>query len=287
MEDTKKLIEKYKRELMELSKSAPQSARESRPAEEKPVKTPQIIGYVTEESSEFPAVFDRFITEAVENDEVETVKSRDPDYLNMPNGTDIPDEEPNSSNANDVIDVPEDLLNDKYRESPDNEDNPKKANPEDNMAQGTGESISNFAVPEYSNLSEFESNNRGVGTLEFKVFAAREALPIENAAIAVTARINGKDHEMYNTLTDNSGETKAQPLPAPSKELSQQADNNIQPFSLYDATVEKKGFAKVILRDIPIFDGVQSIQRVAMIPEEELAGADSPREKITEVRDAK
>ena len=315
MEDTKKLIEKYKRELMELSRNAPSSAQSGRPAdtrpaetrsaesrpetnraeagspteerpsdnrsassspaEEKPVKTPKVIGYVTEESSDFPSVFDRIITEAVENNEVETVRTEDPDYLNMPNGTDIPDDEQDGHNNSQ--DMPRELP----RNSHDNSDRP---NPEDNMDQGTGESIASFPVSEYSNLSEFEARNNCVGTLQFWVFTASEALPIENARIVVTSRINGRDHEMYSALTDSSGETGAQTLPAPSKDLSQSSENSVQPFSLYNASVEKEGYAKVLLRDIPIFDGVQSIQRVAMIPEIEFTEANRPNEEITEVR---
>ena len=292
MDDTKKLIEKYKRELMELSKNAAPSVRatrladdhtaenrpteaavsDGRPAAEKPVKQPKVIGYVTEESSDFHSVFDRFITEAAENNEIETVRTEDPDYLNMPNGTDIPDDEPNNTQ-----DMPRELP----RNSHDNSDRP---NPEDNMDQGTGESIGSFPVSEYSTVSEFEARNNCVGTLQFWVFTASEALPIENAKIVVTARINGRNHEMYSALTDSSGETGAQSLPAPSKNLSQSSENNVQPFALYDASVEKDGYAKVILRDIPIFDGVQSIQRVAMIPEVEFTAANSPNEEVTEVQ---
>ena len=294
MEDTKKLIEKYKRELMELSKNSSPSAQASRssdnrpteerasdnrPAEEKPAKAPKVIGYVTEESSDFPSMFDKIINEAVENNEVETVetvRTEDPDYLNMPNGTDVPDE---SGEFNNTQDMPKELP----RNSHDNSDRP---NPEDNMDQGTGESIASFPVSEYSTVFEFEARNNCVGTLQFWIFTAREALPIENAAIVVTTRINGRDHEMYSALTDSSGETGAQTLPAPSKDLSQSSENSVQPFALYDASVEKEGYAKVLLRDIPIFDSVQSIQRVAMIPEVEFTAANSPNEEITEVRDA-
>ena len=305
MEDTKKLIEKYKRELMEMSRGTPQTAQASRPAEnrpaetrptaerpvdnrtsdnrsaversakEKPEKTPKVIGYVTEENSDFHSVFDKFITEAVENSEIETVRTEDPDYLNMPNGTDVPDNEPDA--PDNTQDMPRELPRNSH-------DNSGRPNPEDNMDQGTGESIGSFPVSEYSTVSEFEARNNCVGTLQFWVFTASEALPIENAKIVVTSRINGRNHEMYSAITDSSGETGAQTLPAPSKNLSQSSENNVQPFALYDASVEKEGYAKVILRDIPIFDGVQSIQRVAMIPEVEFTAANSPDEEVTEVQ---
>lgn len=301
MEDTKKLIEKYKRELMELSKAAPRSANASGSAPAEPVslhvpeaaetRAPRVIGYVTEESGEFPAVFDKFITEAVENNDIETVRSapmndsadRFPEFPEV-SDEDMSEEEPPAA-------PPPDLLDD-YTPPEASEEpvaaagsSPAPERPDlDEMARGTGESISNFPVPEYATIEEFEAGNRGGGSLEFRVFAAREAMPIENAYVTVSTRINGEDREMFNARTNSSGETGTRILPAPSRELSQQADNAVQPFALYDATVEKDGYVKVILRDIPIFDGIQSIQSVAMIPELQ---SQNETEEITEVNDAK
>ncbi|MDE6727490.1 MAG: hypothetical protein K2J80_06070 [Oscillospiraceae bacterium] len=307
MDDTKKLIEKYKRELMELSKTAPQAAKQTAPqaaeqtapksapekkaVEEKPVKAPKVIGYVTEESGEFPPVFDRLITEAVENNEVEKVRVEGPSGY-----PDIDSEPGNDASGGDFMDFPDELSIDNT-DDPNDRDNERNMNepetdnatarPEDNMDQGTGESISNFPVSRYSTVEAFEAGNTGGGSLVFMVFTASSALPVDGAEISVTTRIDGTNHKMFDTITNNSGETAAQTLPAPSKELSQHAENDVQPFSLYDATVSKEGFAKTFLRDIPIFDGVQSIQRVAMIPElSELSNGSSPIEKITEVRNA-
>ncbi len=48
--------------------------------------------------------------------------------------------------------------------------------------------------------------------------------------------------------------------------------------------MNKNGFAEVILRDIPVFDGVQSIQRVAMVP---VPSEEEVTEEITEVENAR
>lgn len=307
MEDTKKLIEKYKRELMEMSRTAPQPVRSDSPAPEEkpqPVKTPKIIGYVTEESSEFSSVFDRFITDAVENNEIETVRDDTPradeqndmfdaeeeiivprqDLFDFESGDteeDAPSPERNAPLSEEAVPRPE-------ADAPNIEDMRSRTadSPEQtDMSQGSGESISNFPVSEYSSVEEFEANNTGAGSLEFRVFAANMALPIEGADIIVTTRIDGGNHPMFKTVTNNSGETGLFTLPAPSKELSQTASNKVQPYSLYDAVVNKDGYTNVIIRAIPIFDGVQSIQRVAMLPEAENNG--SPAEEITEVPNAK
>lgn len=233
MDDTKSLIEKYKRELMELGKSAPKPAPEP--------KKPQVIGYVSEESGEFPAVFDRIIAEAVANGDRRDSAEGYPD-----------------------IDAPEDEI----AFSPGRGNEGETTRPEDDQNQGTGETISNFPVSSYSTYEEFEAANTGGGSLLFMVFTASEALPVEGAAVTVSTRIDGEQREMFGAVTNQSGETPAATLPAPSKSLSQDEDNEVQPFSLYDATISKDGYTKVILRDIPVFDGVRSIQRVAMIPAE-------------------
>lgn len=307
MDDTKKLIEKYKRELMELSKSAPKSEKPTqaasaattakptpalREAEEKPAaKSPKVIGYVSEESGEFPAVFDRIIAEAVENNEVEMGRRDSPEGYPDIDSVSAEDEvafsagrEPENRTG-----APAGALADSPVGAPENSNPESMGRPEDNMNQGTGESISNFPVSTYSTYEEFEAANTGGGSLVFMVFTASDALPVKGAAITVTTRIDGELHKMFEAVTDQSGETEAMTLPAPSKELSQDFDNEIQPFSLYDATVSKDGFTKVILRDIPVFDGVRSIQRVAMIPElsDNERNTNRPAEEISEVQNAK
>lgn len=298
MDDTKKLIEKYKRELMELSRTAPKPASEA----SEPAKTPKIIGYVTEESSEFPAVFDRYITEAVENNDIETISTETSEAVETAGKTnkkaadvieinESPQGSNNAENGMDVENEPDSVV--EFAEELAEGDRPSDRSMERGtaegdrssdrpMVRGTGETISNFPVANYENMAEFEARNTGGGMLEFRVFTASEALPVEGAKITVSVRIDSSDHVLYTAMTDQSGETAMTVLPAPSKELSQNSENRVQPFSLYDATVEKEGFAKVLLRDIPIFDGVRSIQRVAMIPEENANAA----EEITEVANA-
>ena len=157
------------------------------------------------------------------------------------------------------------------------------ANPTDEeLARGSRGTPTEYPEPEYESYEQFTERNIGRGTIMFRVYTAREALPIKGAQCALSKRIAGSRHEITTMLTDESGQTPPQTLPAPSKELSQHVENNVQPFALYDATVKKDGYADVILKDIPVFDGVQSIQRVAMVPDAD----DGESEIITEVPNA-
>ena len=142
-----------------------------------------------------------------------------------------------------------------------------KNNPADVMQQnGSQAEPGNFTETIYNSVEEFEQNNKGSGTILFRVYTAREALPVKNAVCKVSKVFGGDTHTFYTLITDESGRTPAEPLPAPSKELSQISGNTIQPFSLYDAFISREGYADVELREIPVFDGVSSIQQVAMVP---------------------
>ena len=61
-------------------------------------------------------------------------------------------------------------------------------------------------------------------------------------------------------------------LPAPPSHLSQTPDSVIQPYSLYDADITAKGYAPVAIRNLPIFEGILSVQRTAMVPRSEDSG---------------
>ena len=158
MEETKKLIEKYKRELMELSRTAPQPVREEKTTENKPTKPPQVIGYVSEESGEFPSVFDKFITDAIENNDIETVQNENTDM-------DEPEEETDEYTeyeTDELTETPDETLSENNYET---DENAVNENQQIDYEQGTGESISNFPVSEYSSYEEFEARNKGGGTL--------------------------------------------------------------------------------------------------------------------------
>ncbi|MCM1165752.1 MAG: hypothetical protein NC299_13055 [Lachnospiraceae bacterium] len=368
MDDTKKLIEKYKRELMELSRRSAKPAAEPVPVvEDKPERAaaepapeerkPKIIGYVSEESGEFPAVYDRFIAEIVDGDEsseseeiveydeesAETIPDEAPEedivetsdvLFTPPRFTEIPSTErvrgeiteqsvpennrpeedvsgvtDNSATAPrpDFADVQsvsperaetladqpisgtaegEQLTGRSFEDEsyPQNPENP----PDSILRQGSGAEPIKYPEPVYGSFEEFEQSNAGRGTMLFRVYTAREAMPIADARCVISKKIGGETHEICSLVTDGSGQTSAETLPAPSKELSQSFENTVQPFALYDAEVTREGFADVVLSDIPVFDGVQSIQRVAMVPvpsEGGAAGADTVN--IMEVENAR
>lgn len=148
----------------------------------------------------------------------------------------------------------------------------------DIVREGSQTEPGNYPEPVYADFAEFESKNTGRGTMAFRVYTAREALPVVGAKIIITKQIGGEMHTFSTLTTDMSGQTAPITLPAPEKNLSLDSGNKIQPFSLYDAVVTKNGYAAIRYTGIPVFDGVNSVQRAAMVPTEE-----QMTENITEV----
>ncbi len=119
---------------------------------------------------------------------------------------------------------------------------------------------------EYADLQDFYNINNRRGTLRFRVYTAREALPVTGAIIEITKVIGNNKHTFYKLTTDISGNTPIIYLPAPSSELSQNPKNTIQPYALYDVYITADNFRDVSIKNLPIFDGILSEQSIALVP---------------------
>ena len=356
MDDMKKLIERYKKELMEMSRTNSKTASEAHSERAEKPRTPQIIGYV-DEGAQLDNILNR-ITESSPRESEQTdfpdeiFNSGESDNEEMPEETseierdkpvyeddsaktdgyparDDNDEitdnprfsEPNFTEIPSFEQTREDITNESVpaenEPAPDAEgvtDNsptsprsdfavggtvseeraenlnrqpisgtdygeqltgrsfPDDRTPEnsrsDIVREGSQTEPGNFPEPVYDTLGDFEEHNTGKGTMAFQIYTAREALPVVGAEVVISKIIGGKPYIFSAVTTDLSGQTVPLSLPAPERSLSLDSGNKIQPFSLYDAVIRKKGYAVVKITGIPVFDGINSVQRTAMIPAE-------------------
>lgn len=143
-------------------------------------------------------------------------------------------------------------------------------NPDDienkGRGQGSGREPIIYNENNYASYEEFEQANPQRGSIRFRIYTARGALPVKGAVCTVSKKFGGERHVIFTQITDESGLTKKMPLPAPPRSLSQQPESSAMPYALYDAEIKADGYSTVELTNIPVFDGVSSIQRVAMIP---------------------
>ncbi len=143
--------------------------------------------------------------------------------------------------------------------------------------------------PEYADLDEFLRANTCQGSLRFRTYTARNALPVPGANVKISKIIGGSRHMFYDLTTDESGQTPVVNVPAPSSSLSQTPNCAVQPYSLYDADITAKGYIPISIRGLPIFEGILSVQRAALIPAPERSSGEVITEKepdLTEVSDA-
>lgn len=100
------------------------------------------------------------------------------------------------------------------------------------------------------------------GTLIIQASVANGALPIQGAKATVTR----PDGETVATLfTDNSGKTMPLRLSAPAASASQTPGCDT-PYSKYNILVEKDGYYSDKFLNVPVFDGIESIQNVSLLP---------------------
>ena len=284
MDDMKQLIEKYKRELMEYSKTAapPKEKLEfpemtlnvqEQPNEEQEiseaVQQPSVIGYSDsgELSDSFGKVFAELYektqpTEPPEDIQQDIAEQKIDDVEGVstvtPETAERLDDVPQSGGDED-----EQLGRRDF-----SEDQPQ-VNSSDDIAELEQEG-DEFVIPaeqEYTSLQEYTDINNRRGMLQFRAYTARGALPVMGARIIVSKDIGGKKHVFYSLTTNDSGLTQVSSLPAPPKELSETPDSPVQPYALYDAEITAAGYNEVVIRDLPVFEGVLSVQRVPLVPD--------------------
>lgn len=103
------------------------------------------------------------------------------------------------------------------------------------------------------------------GKLEFQLFLGEEALPVTEAEIIVISK-EAKEIIAGTYSVDGNGKSIPINLYTYDKILSEIPENQIQPYKTYDALILSNKFQNKYIRDIPIFDGVTSLQKVQMVP---------------------
>ena len=117
-------------------------------------------------------------------------------------------------------------------------------------------------------LQTFLKDNPQIGYLTFQVFQdspLQGRLPVANAKVTVS-KLLGDDYYISKVImTDGDGKIENIPLPTVSRELSQVSEN-AKPFSTYNVSVEAPNFLTLEVFDIPVFEGITSIQSINLKP---------------------
>ena len=115
-------------------------------------------------------------------------------------------------------------------------------------------------------IRTFLSQNPAFGALIIQVTGGQGAFPVPNATILLTKQLNDQQSLSFTVVTDESGKTAPVSLPAPSRELSQRPGNGIV-FATYQAKISAPNYVTTEIRDLPVFDGITTIQPVSLSPD--------------------
>lgn len=117
--------------------------------------------------------------------------------------------------------------------------------------------------------------NTAYGFLKVITRTGSEAMPLPNVTVTVTAMDGANSRLYFSGVTNESGETDHIPLPAP--ELMPDASStNRQLYQNYDVVVYHPDYFRMESRGLPIFPGITSLQKFAMIPLPQRPGNNPP-----------
>ena len=129
----------------------------------------------------------------------------------------------------------------------------------DTGSAGTEDSV----PPEYPTG---DSLGDSTGYIQVYVRTGDSSSAVEGADVMVTAIADGQRLILASGVTDISGAAPRFSVPVPSSDLSQAPDPSSRPYSLYDISVTAEGYFNARSVDVPVFEGITSVQDFSMIP---------------------
>ncbi len=115
-------------------------------------------------------------------------------------------------------------------------------------------------------INDFLSRNPQTGILRINTFASEQAFGVGSTRVMVFLPLESGNVTVFDGITDVSGLTDGVRLPAPDKELSQSpSGNKTLPFAEYTVYVEHPSYVRAIFSSVPVFSGIESIQPVQML----------------------
>lgn len=119
--------------------------------------------------------------------------------------------------------------------------------------------------PPLVSYTEFMETNPKTGSLKVQAFTGQQTAPISGVTVVVSKTFSDGERVFYSLVTDENGIVDNILLPAPSKTLSEQP-SNIPPYSDYSITAFHPSFHQEVYSNVPVFEGIKSIQPVRLTP---------------------
>ena len=112
---------------------------------------------------------------------------------------------------------------------------------------------------------QFQQENPDSGVIKTQVFTARRTYPVENAQVNLYKVFPDGAYLIDSQFTDRSGQVKPVTVPALERSLSE-TPGDPAPYVSYRITVSHPDFMDAVIEQVPVFEGVTSLQAVDLIP---------------------
>lgn len=119
--------------------------------------------------------------------------------------------------------------------------------------------------PSYSDINDFRRRNSGKGEMKIQAFSGRQSFPVVGAEVTVSKDFADGTYTFFTELTDTSGIVDNLSLSTPESGVANE-NNEILPYSTYTLRVTHPFFRTTSYFNVPVFDGIMSIQPVNLIP---------------------
>ena len=129
---------------------------------------------------------------------------------------------------------------------------------------GAGRDPLQTLEPEQNTFEVFQKLNPKTGFLRVQAFAGRQTMPVPNATVLVTHTFTDGTRRFASGVTDESGVLDGIALPAPSGTLAQSPTGEM-PYALYDIRVSHPDFRTEVFQQVPVLEGIKSIQPVRFL----------------------
>ena len=118
---------------------------------------------------------------------------------------------------------------------------------------------------ELMTYEQFRNINRSRGYLKLQAFAGRLSTPVQNVKIIISKQFSDMDRVFYTVSTNENGIVDNLELPTIDRRLSQSPTGALS-FATYNVKAFHPDFNTIEFRQVPIFDGIKSIQPIRLIP---------------------
>lgn len=119
------------------------------------------------------------------------------------------------------------------------------------------------------------STDQGVGYLTVRVSTASGAIPLEGAAVNIRGGNVDDSAVIYALATNSDGLTPTVSLAAPPRSASLSPQDTTPAYAVYNVDVFAKGYAPAFFHNVPIFEGINSVQPAILLPDIENAREDN------------